>query len=321
MNTLSKDTHDLAMAVVERFKDLHAGEPADWESLANAVPTQIAGTVFEAMWCGARLLGFVPQDADCIAHAWQAQTERTRNFDATCWPCEAQDFSLPPASGTHAFAPCPLSLGVYVVLPDAQWVARMVDLGVPTVQLRFKSEDAKAIQQEVLAAVKAVEGSRTHLFINDHWQVAIDAGAYGVHLGQEDMEMASLDTIRSADLRLGLSSHGYAEMIKACAFQPSYLALGAVFPTTLKRMATAPQGLGRLAMYARLMRGRSLVAIGGIDLERLPAVMTTGVGSVAFVRAITAAKDVPQAVEELQTCLSSHLQNAAPTKISNHGAL
>jgi thiamine-phosphate pyrophosphorylase len=184
----------------------------------------------------------------------------------------------------------------------------MVDLGVPTVQLRFKSDNTKSIQQEVQAAVKAVEGSRTHLFINDHWQVAIDAGAYGVHLGQEDMELASLDAIRTAGLRLGLSSHGYTEMLKACAVQPSYLALGAVFPTTLKRMATAPQGLGRLAMYAKLMHGRSLVAIGGIDLERLPAVMQTGVGSAAFVRAITAVTDVAQAVAQLQACLNTHLQ-------------
>ena len=251
MSTLSTDTHLLATALVERFKDLHAGEPADWESLANAVPKEIAGTVLEAMWCGARLLGFVPQDADCIAHAWQAQTQRTGNFDATCWPCEAQDFSLSPTSASNAFAPCPASLGLYAVLPDAKCVARMVDLGVPTVQLRFKSDNTKSIQQEVLAAVKAVEGSHTHLFINDHWQVAIDAGAYGVHLGQEDMELASLDAIRSAGLRLGLSSHGYAEMLKACAVQPSYLALGAVFPTTLKRMATAPQGLGLLFVFGR----------------------------------------------------------------------
>jgi thiamine-phosphate pyrophosphorylase len=98
-------------------------------------------------------------------------------------------------------------------------------------------------------------------------------------------------------------------MLKACAVQPSYLALGAVFPTTLKRMATAPQGLGRLAMYAQLMRGRSLVAIGGIDLERLPAVMKTGVGSVAFVRAITAADDVAQAVAQLQACMANHWQH------------
>ena len=177
---------------------------------------------------------------------------------------------------------------------------------MPTVQLRFKSDDTKVIEQQVKAAVKAVHDSHTLLFINDHWQQAIDQGAYGVHLGQEDMSEAPLQIIRTAGLRLGLSSHGYAEMLRAYAVQPSYLALGAVFPTTLKRMATAPQGLGRLGMYARLMKGQSLVAIGGIDFERLPAVIQTGVGSAAFVRAITASDDVPLAVAQLRECIQAH---------------
>jgi thiamine-phosphate pyrophosphorylase len=158
----------------------------------------------------------------------------------------------------------------------------------------------------VKASVKAVQGSHTLLFINDYWQHAINAGAYGVHLGQEDMLDAPLQTLRAAGLRLGLSSHGYVEMLKAYAIQPSYIALGAVFPTTLKRMATAPQGLGRLAKYARLMQSESLVAIGGIDLERLPAVMQTGVGSAAFVRAITAAVDLSSAVSQLSECMHNY---------------
>ena len=136
------------------------------------------------------------------------------------------------------------------------------------------------------------------LFINDHWQAAIDAGAYGVHLGQEDMADAPLDKIRQAGLRLGLSTHGYAEMMLADQVSPSYLALGAVFPTTLKRMATVPQGTGRLHAYARLMSHVPLVAIGGIDLDKLPTVLASGVGSVAVVRAITGAEHPEQAAEK-----------------------
>ena len=296
------DILQVAKEIARTHSQLLAGETSTVEVLVKEIPTDSA-PMFAAAWLGARLLSFVPEDAKCIARAWQAQTDRTGSFEVNDWPCDPQDFALPAANPATAFAPCPQSLGLYAVLPDADWIARMVELQVPTVQLRFKSDDHKAIDQQVKAAVKAVEGSDTLLFINDHWQQAINAGAYGVHLGQEDMSDAPLQTIRAAGLRLGLSSHGYAEMLKAQAAQPSYLALGAVFPTTLKRMATAPQGLGRLGMYARLLQGQSLVAIGGIDLERLPAVMQTGVGSVAFVRAITAAVNLPEAVEKLRECI------------------
>jgi thiamine-phosphate pyrophosphorylase len=131
-----------------------------------------------------------------------------------------------------------------------------------------------------------VKGTNALLFINDHWEEAIAAGAYGVHLGQEDMQDAQLEKIRSSGLRLGLSTHGYAEMLLADRYSPSYMALGAVFRTTLKRMATAPQGLGRLERYVELMQNYPLVAIGGIDINRLPDVLKTGVGSIAVVRAI-----------------------------------
>ena len=299
------DIQQVAKEIARTHSQLLAGETPTVEVLVKEIPAD-STPIFATAWIGARLLGFVPHDAQCIATAWQSQTARMGMFSVADWPCDPQDFALPAPDASTAFAPCPQSLGVYAVLPDADWVARMVDLEVPTVQLRFKSDDHKAIDQQVQAAVKAVEGSDTLLFINDHWQHAIDAGAYGVHLGQEDVVDAPLEAIRAAGLRLGLSSHGYAEMLKAHAAQPSYLALGAVFPTTLKRMATAPQGLGRLGMYARLMQGQSLVAIGGIDLESLPAVMRTGVGSAAFVRAITAAVNVPDAVEKLRQCMKAN---------------
>ncbi len=132
-----------------------------------------------------------------------------------------------------AFPACPRALGLYGVLPSGRWVGRMARAGVPTVQLRFKSDDQAAIQREVQAAVKAVQGTGARLFINDHWQAAIDAGAYGIHVRPrrlDALEGAQLDAIRASGLRLGVSTHGYAEMVRAHAVQPSYIALGAVFP-------------------------------------------------------------------------------------------
>lgn len=253
--------------------------------------------VYQGAMQACTALGFISVDARCLAGAWSHRTLRTGRFDALQWPDTPVDFGLasfPPNSRTNAFARCPHDLGLYAVLPDAAWISRMARVGVPTLQLRFKSDDAAAVEREVSAAVRAVRGTSALLFINDHWRAAIDAGAYGVHLGQEDLAAlpaSDLQSIRHAGLRLGLSTHGYAEMVRADAASPSYVAMGAVFATTLKRMETAPQGLARLAAYARLMHGYSQVAIGGIDLERLDAVLATGVGSVAVVRALVTADD------------------------------
>ena len=271
------------------------------ETASTAVYRPAHNVIYDAVNEACLRMGFIENDAACVAKAWQAQAERTGYFDAAEWPTEPSDFGIHPLPRTHSFAPCPQQLGLYAVLPDAAWVARMAQAGVPTVQLRFKSEDPAAIAREVQAAVKAVQGTNALLFINDHWQAAIDAGAYGVHLGQEDLDSADLKVIRQTGLRLGLSTHGYAEMLRADAHAPSYIAMGAVFPTTLKRMATAAQGTGRLGAYASVLRDYPLVAIGGIDAARLPDVMASGVGSAAVVRALVAAADPEAEASRLQS--------------------
>jgi len=248
-------------------------------------------------------MGFIETDAKTIGKAWSRMVLQDGGFDPYKWPSRPEQFDLLPWTrnmNPRAFKECPKRLGLYGVMPDADWVKRMVEAEIPTVQLRFKSEDRYKIRKQIREAVKASEGSKTLLFINDYWEEAIDAEAYGVHLGQEDMETADLEAIRAAGLRLGLSTHGYAEMVYADRFCPSYIAMGAVFPTNLKKMPTAPQGLGRLYKYAHLMNHYPLVAIGGIDESSIHAVAKSGVGSVAVVRAITQAKNPKAAVKHLQ---------------------
>jgi len=265
-----------------------------------------------AALAAARSLGYVEDDAAVVARAWQARHARrghaSLDADLEVWPDDPADHGLAPWPRADAFAPCPQALGLYAVLPDAAWVARMAQAGVPTLQLRCKSDDAAHVRAEVRAAVRAVAGTPARLFVNDHWACAIDEGAYGVHLGQEDLASADLGAIRAAGLRLGLSTHGYAEILRAERCAPSYLALGAVYPTTLKAMPTAPQGPARLAAYARLLRGRPLVAIGGIDEARLPAVLASGVGAVAVVRAIVGAADPEAAAHRLLRAVAAVTQ-------------
>ena len=247
-------------------------------------------------------MGFIEKDAKVLGKAWSRMTLQDGGFDPKKWPSRPEHFGLLPWTrnmNPKAFANCPEHLGLYCVLPNADWVKRMVDAGAQTVQLRMKSNDHALIQEQIRQAVEAVRGSKTLLFINDYWQEAIDAGAYGVHLGQEDLEEANLDEIRAAGLRLGISTHGYAEMIYADHFCPSYIAMGAVFPTNLKKMPTAPQGIGRLYQYAKLMNHYPLVAIGGIDQSSIEIVAKSGVGSIGVVRAITEAADPKVALQHL----------------------
>jgi thiamine-phosphate pyrophosphorylase len=248
-------------------------------------------------------MGFIESDANVLGKAWSRMVHQDGGFDPFKWPRRPEHFDLIPWTrnmNPKAFAECPKRLGLYGVMPDSDWIKRMVDAEIPTVQLRFKSDDKSKIRKQIAQSVAAVEGSKTLLFINDYWQEAMDAGAYGVHLGQEDMETADLEAIRSSGLRLGLSTHGYAEMVYADRFCPSYIAMGAVFPTPIKQMPTAPQGLGRIYQYAKLMSHYPLVAIGGVDETSIHAVAQSGVGSVAVIRAITKAKDPKAAVKHLQ---------------------
>lgn len=198
----------------------------------------------------------------------------------------------------NSFLPLIAPIGFYPVVHDAAWVQRLLDWGVRTVQLRFKAagHTPAEIEREVRAAVEAgkkVPGAQ--VFINDHWQLALAAGAYGVHLGQEDLDTADIEALRRAGLRLGLSTHTPAELARAKAVQSSYLAIGPIYPTTLKVMPYEPVGLERLKAWAALAAPYPVVAIGGISLERLPGVLACGVDGVAVVSAVTRAADPQQA--------------------------
>lgn len=197
------------------------------------------------------------------------------------------------------FPPVPFRLGLYPVVDSVQWIERLLDAGVRTLQLRIKDQLDEEVEADVVAAIALGRRYNARLFINDYWRLAIKHQAYGVHLGQEDLQATDLSTIRAAGLRLGVSTHDDMEIDVALAARPSYIALGHVFPTQTKQMPSAPQGLEQLARHVERLADYPTVAIGGISLARAPAVIATGVGSIAVVSAITQAADWRLATAQL----------------------
>ncbi|WP_337019330.1 thiamine phosphate synthase [Leclercia sp. AS011] len=189
------------------------------------------------------------------------------------------------------FPPVPFRLGLYPVVDSVAWIERLLAAGVKTIQLRIKDKQDDEVEADIVAAIALGRRYDARLFINDYWRLAIKHQAYGVHLGQEDLETTELEAIRAAGLRLGVSTHDDMEIDVALAARPSYIALGHVFPTQTKQMPSAPQGLAQLARHIERLTDYPTVAIGGISLERAPAVLETGVGSIAVVSAITQAED------------------------------
>lgn len=197
------------------------------------------------------------------------------------------------------FPPVPFRLGLYPVVDSVAWIERLLEAGVRTLQLRIKDKQDHEVEADIAAAVALGKRYAARLFINDYWRLAIKHDAYGVHLGQEDLETTDLSAIRTAGLRLGVSTHDDMEIDVALAARPSYIALGHVFPTQTKQMPSAPQGLAQLARHVARLQDYPTVAIGGISLARAPQVLATGVGSIAVVSAITQAADWRLATQQL----------------------
>ena len=197
------------------------------------------------------------------------------------------------------FPPVPFRLGLYPVVDSVMWIERLLEAGVRTLQLRIKDKQDHEVEADIVAAIALGKRYAARLFINDYWRLAIKHSAYGVHLGQEDLEATDLSAIRNAGLRLGVSTHDDMEINVALAARPSYIALGHVFPTQTKQMPSAPQGLAQLASHVTRLKDYPTVAIGGISLARAPQVLATGVGSIAVVSAITQAADWRLATQQL----------------------
>jgi thiamine-phosphate pyrophosphorylase len=186
----------------------------------------------------------------------------------------------------------------YLIIDSADWIERLVPLGVKLVQLRMKDRPEDELRTHIRRAKATCAAHDCQLIVNDYWQVAIEEACDFVHLGQEDLAEADVAAIRAAGTRLGLSTHDEAELETALAAAPDYVALGPVYPTILKKMKWAPQGLERIRIWKDKVAPLPLVAIGGLTPERLAGVFDNGADSAAVVTDITLNPDPEARVRE-----------------------
>ncbi|MBX4336088.1 thiamine phosphate synthase [Bartonella raoultii] len=186
----------------------------------------------------------------------------------------------------------------YLIVDNADWIERLVPLGVKLIQLRIKNEDLKTVSKHIKRAKKLCAKWGVQLIINDHWKIAIDEKCNFIHLGQEDLRHADLHAIRKNGIRFGLSTHDEHELDTALSVHPDYIALGPIYPTILKKMKWKPQGLEKIKQWKKRIGTLPLVGIGGLTPERAIEVLTVGANSAAVVTDIMLHKKPEERVQQ-----------------------
>ncbi len=192
----------------------------------------------------------------------------------------------------------------YPIVDSCDWLQRLLPLGIKLVQLRIKDRSDDDLRVEIARARDLCAAQQCQLIVNDYWRLAIELGCDYVHLGQEDLDRADIDTIKGHGLRLGVSTHSDEELARALALEPDYVALGPIYPTILKKMPWAPQGLERVSEWKSRIGAIPLVGIGGINPERAEGVLAAGADVVSVVTDITLNQD-PEARTSLWVGLTA----------------
>ncbi len=186
----------------------------------------------------------------------------------------------------------------YPIIDRADWLPRLLPCGVRFVQLRMKDQPEEVLRAEIARARDLCAAAGASLVVNDYWRLALELHCDWLHLGQEDLADADLPALRKAGVKLGISTHSEEELDTALAARPDYIALGPVYPTTLKKMPWAPQGVPRVTDWKRRIGAIPLVAIGGLTLERAAPAYAAGADSIAVVSDVLQAADPEARAQE-----------------------
>lgn len=273
--------------------------------------THGAGCTLSAAVAACRALGYAELDAVVIAKTYVNQGLRSSGgvgrgrgpLAHGGWPGDPRD--LPWVTKTAeegrrllTFPDCgPEPIGLYPLVDRADWIERLLPLGVKTIQMRAKDLAGPALESEIRSAIECARKHNARLFINDEWRLALKHKAYGVHLGQEDLAFADLPALAGAGLRLGVSARSYFEIARVASVRASYISLGAVFPTASKTIAYDPIRMDLFHQLRQLINV-PVVAIGGVTLERAAEILSAGAEGMAVISDITRAPNPEARVKD-----------------------
>jgi thiamine-phosphate pyrophosphorylase len=191
-----------------------------------------------------------------------------------------------------------------LTVPETECAEKLAAAGVRLIQYRNKRASARELfeSSQRLAALLIPQG--VTFVVNDRADIALAAGASGVHVGQEDLGVEAARSVIGAGKLLGVSTHNHQQFKDAAATSADYIAVGPVFSTSTKANPDPVVGI-ELIREVRSLTDKPIVAIGGITLERAAEVIRAGADSVAVISDILLVPDpgvrARQYIELLET--------------------
>jgi thiamine-phosphate pyrophosphorylase len=186
----------------------------------------------------------------------------------------------------------------------------LAEAGVRLLQYRNKSAQARQYLESSRKPAEVLLPQGVSFFVNDRPDVAFLAGATGVHVGQDDLDVEQTRQIVGRDKLVGVSTHNLEQFQRAAASSADYIALGPIFRTSSKANPDPVVGLD-LLRKARALTDKPVVAIGGISLERAASVIEAGADSIAVISGILGAPDPAQRARQYIETLASAKHAAA----------
>ena len=180
---------------------------------------------------------------------------------------------------------------------NSEVAAALLAAGVRLIQIRDKQASSLELYTSAQQLAERVHESQARLIVNDRADIALAIGADGVHVGQDDLPVENARDILGPDIWVGYSTHSLAQVKEADRSSADYIAFGPIFPTASKENPDAVVGLEGLRA-ARRATQKPLVAIGGITLENVQAVIAAGADSVAIIRGLVGAPDIGARAED-----------------------